>query len=60
MTKQFKIKKLPSIILKPINVAFDPKQTLSFKIDTDLDDIIGEIQDLLKNTVIDITEKTVA
>lgn len=33
---------------------------MNFKIDTDIDDIVEEVYDLFKNTVIDIAEKTVA
>lgn len=60
ITKQFKIKKFPSVLVKPINQPFDAKHTLNFKIETDIDDIVEEVYDLFKNTVLDIAEKTVA
>jgi len=60
ITKQFKIKKFPAVLVKPINQPFDAKHTLNFKIDTDIDDIVEEVYDLFKNTVLDIAEKTVA
>lgn len=59
ITKQFKIKKFPAIILKPINSPFDNKSTLNLKIDVDNDDLLDEIHELFKNSVIDISEKTV-